>query len=95
MEIEKRYKVRLDSLGPIEDDFAGAARHHGFKGFGKFGVVESMGDDRSDIEACSNHAAHFVPSFEHFPAVDPFEDKSFENDLIPIDRDLIGKNPEQ
>src|SRR5688572_20359504 len=76
------------SIRPIEHDFSGVTRHHHFKALGEVGVVETVGNDRSDVESRTDHAAHFVPSFEHFPTVDSFEHQALEDHLVPIDGDF-------
>ena len=46
-------------------------------------------DDRLDVQTALNHGTHFVPCFEHFPAVNPLDEQAFENDLVPVDGRFI------
>ena len=82
-------------IRPIQNNFAGLAGHHHFKCLGELGVVKTVGDDGGNIKAGANHTAHFIPSFEHFSAIDPLENQTLENHLVPVDGDFFGKDPKQ
>ena len=55
---------------------------------------QSMGDHRPYVQSALQHARHFVPGLEHFPAIDALDRQAFENYLVPIDRSLAGRNAE-
>ena len=82
-------------LHPVQDDFAGLARSHNFKGFLILGIVKSMGDDRGDIQPRLNHHRHFIPGFIHFAAIDPLNAQTVENNQIPIDGGGRGEDTQK
>ena len=54
-----------------------------------------MRNDWIDVEAALQHAGHFVPGFEHLPAVNAFDEQPLENHFVPIDRHVVGRDSEK
>ncbi|CSC00712.1 Uncharacterised protein [Vibrio cholerae] len=45
-----------------------------------------VSDNWADIETRLDQARHLIPSFKHFPSINPFNNKAFEDHLVPINR---------
>ena len=41
------------------------------------------------------HAAHFVPGFKHFPAVDSFQGETLGDDMVPVNLGISGLETKQ
>ena len=54
-----------------------------------------MSDDRGDIQAGLQHAAHLVPGFVHFTTVDTLDDQALEDHFVPVDGSIAGGNTQQ
>ncbi len=79
---------------PVQDDFTGLARLHGFEAFGEFGVVQAVSDYGADIESALQHHRHLIPGLVHFAAVDAVNCEHIEDDLSPVDGDIGGGDAE-
>src|SRR5438552_18100478 len=87
-------RVTLLSL-PIEDDLATLARKQG-----RERVLVLLGgvvvrDDGRKIESALQHRDHLVPGLEHLATVDAANLEALEDDLVPVDRHVRGRNAEQ
>jgi hypothetical protein len=80
---------------PIHDDLAALTAAHNVKRLREVFRREAMRDDRRDVEAALQHRAHAVPRLEHLATVDTLEGEAAEDHLIPVDRDLLARDPEQ
>ena len=47
-----------------------------------------------DVEAGFQHHGHLVPGLVHFAAVDALDGEHVEDDLAPVDGDLVGGDAE-
>ena len=54
---------------PVEDDFSRKSGIHHFKSLLELIDGETVSDHRGNIETTLEHAAHFIPGFEHLPPV--------------------------
>src|SRR5690349_10600070 len=82
-------------LDPIQDDLAGLSAQHGLEPFFEFSVVESMRDDRSNVEPAFQHHGHLVPGLVHLAPINSFYREHVEDDLVPVNGDGFGRNAEQ
>ena len=53
-----------------------------------------MGDDAGDVEAALEHDGHLVPGLVHLAAVDAADGELVEDDLVPVDGDVFGRDAE-
>src|SRR5579883_3545580 len=79
---------------PIEDDLAGLAGIHDLEAFQVLVDAIAMGDHGPYVEAALQHRRHLVPRLEHLAAVDALDDQALEDDLIPVDGGLLGRDAE-
>ena len=79
---------------PLQDHFPGLSGHHRGKALFKFGVVQTMGDHRTDIQATLQHDGHLLPRFIHFTTVDSVDREYIEHNQIPVDGDIFRRNAE-
>ena len=54
-----------------------------------------MGKDRGNIQSASEHLGHLVPCFIHFPAIDSLNGQPVENDLIPVNGNVLSRDSKQ
>ena len=79
----------------MQQDFAALTVAYGLERFGIVVDREPVGDDRRQIQATAQQLGHFVPGFEHFAAIDPFQVQAFEQHVIPVDLGMARQKPEQ
>src|SRR5262245_25543405 len=79
--------MSVQILDPIQNDLAGLSAQHGLKPFFKFCVMESMRDDRPDVEPALQHYGHLVPGFVHLPPINAFYREHIEDDFVPVNGD--------
>ena len=53
-----------------------------------------MGDHRADVEPTLKHDGHLVPGLIHTATVDAGDGEHVEDDLVPVDRDVLRRDPE-
>jgi len=56
--------------------------------------MNAIGDHRPDVEPRADQDGHLVPGLVHLPAVDPTQGQLVEDDLVDVERDLGGGQPE-
>ena len=54
-----------------------------------------MRDHRREVEAALQHRDHLVPGLEHLAPVDALDLEALEDHLVPVDRHLRRRNPEE
>jgi hypothetical protein len=86
--------VRSGYVAPVEDYFAGVAGAHGSEAIFVVAPVHAVSDDGGDVEAGLEHDGHHVPGLVHLAAVDSAEGELVEDDLVPVDGDLLGGDSE-
>ena len=79
----------------MQDDLAGLPGRHQFEGVLVVIDRKSVRDDRVEVETALQHAGHFVPGFEHFPAVDALERQARTMEIIADHQRRINELKEQ
>src|SRR5450759_1327609 len=80
---------------PVEDHLARLAADHHLEALSEPLNLVAVGDDRAHIEARLHHRGHLVPGLEHLASVDALQEQPLEDDLAPVNRDLLPENPEE
>src|SRR4051812_24115567 len=86
--------MAVSSRGPVEDDLARVAGAGGLERGLVIAEPEAMRDRGPDVEARLEHDAHLVPGLVHLPAVDALQGQHLEHDLVDVQADLLGGDPE-
>src|SRR5450759_2259760 len=92
--VESSRRPRAASRGPVQDHLAGVAGAGGRERGGVLAEREPVSDRGRDVEPGLEHHRHLVPGLVHLPAVDAAERQHLEHDLVDIQRDLRGGDPE-
>ena len=79
---------------PVHDHLAGVARASSGKRGLEVPEPEAVRDRRPDVEPRLEHHGHLVPGFVHFATVDPPDGQHLEHDLVQVEGDLLGRDPE-
>src|SRR5450755_2474186 len=81
-------------LGPVEDDLAALGTANRGEGRVKVHGIEPVRDNRRDVDARLDEDRHLVPGLEHLPSVDPLDGDHVEDQVRPVDPELLGRQPE-
>lgn len=85
---------RSGDVAPVEDDLAGVSGTHGVEALLVVAPVKAVGDDPGDVEAALQHDGHLVPGLVHLATVDSADGELVEDDLVPVDGDVLGGDAE-
>src|SRR5674476_871876 len=91
--ISHRFPFR-EHAAAFEAARSGDAGAGGLERGGVLAEREPVRDRGRDVEPGLEHHRHLVPGLVHLPAVDAAERQHLEDDLIDIQRDLRGGDPE-
>ena len=70
--------------GPVQNDLAGQAGTHDVEPFLEFVDGEVVGYHRRYVQSTLDQGGHFVPGFEHFPAIDALDEQPLEDNVVPV-----------
>src|SRR5437867_154132 len=87
--------LSFSSVGPVQHDLPALTRAHDLERLRELLRRETVRDHRGDVEAALQHRAHAVPGLEHLATVDPLQGEAAEDHLVPVDRDLLIRDPEK
>src|SRR5438552_3845257 len=75
---------------PIQNHLARLPGGHDLKSLFKFGAMESVRNDRLDVQTALQHHRHLVPRLVHLAPVNALDRQHVEHNLVPVDRHRFG-----